>query len=332
MSRSRASRLQALRLHRHGNIRRRGRRASAAGLLIRGPASWLCLAALVLAGCGGHRDARSAPTKAAAAASSAGQTGPSAGATHGYPSSMAVLGHSNATGEDSDPARPHAVIRANSWATGTNPAVNSVYRRILARNPAIRGRNFNLAQPGATVDDLLAQARQAVMLRPAPELFLVQIMDNDIACPATAADYATFRSKLITALGVLSRGAPQSRIFVVSQWGSPTTYWKALRPAQRRQLGGTGPCAFLDPRGGLVPRELRRLETIIHGYEAQLAAGCKHISRCAYDGGAFGRQTDKNEYISEDLNHFTIRGAAAAATIAWAAMKQGGVIADDHAG
>jgi hypothetical protein len=31
---------------------------------------------------------------------------------------------------------------------------------------------------------------------------------------------------------------------------------------------------------------------------------------------------DKNEYISEDLNHFTIKGAAAAAAVAWAAMKQ----------
>ena len=127
------------------------------------------------------------------------------------------------------------------------------------QNPAIKGHNFNLAQPGATVGDLLAQAQQAVALKPAPGLFLVQIMDNDIICPATSGDYTTFRSKLITALGVLARGAPNSCIFVVSQWGSPTTYWKALRPAQRKQFGGTGPCAFLDPRGQLVPKELTRL-------------------------------------------------------------------------
>jgi hypothetical protein len=185
-----------------------------------------------------------------------------------------VLGHSNATGEDSDPAQPHAVIRANSWATGTNPAVNSVYLRILAKNPAIKGHNFNLARPSATVDELLIEAHQAVALKPTPELFLVQIMDNDIVCPATSRDYATFRSKLITALGVLAHGAPHSRIFVVSQWGSPADEWKALRPAQRIQSGGVGLCAFIDPRGRLVPKELARLETIIHGYEAQLAAGC----------------------------------------------------------
>jgi hypothetical protein len=293
--------------------------------LIRGLAP-LCLAALVLAGCGGHRDATSAPNKITSTVGSGHEATSAAAATPGYPSSMAVLGHSNATGEDSDPAQPHAVIRANSWATGTNPAVNSVYLRILAKNPAIRGHNFNLAQPGATVDELLIQAQQAVALKPTPELFLVQIMDNDIVCPATSRDYATFRSKLITALGVLAHGALHSRIFVVSQWGSPADEWKALRPAQRKQEGGVGPCAFIDPRGLLVPKELARLETIIHGYETQLAAGCKRTPRCTYDGGAFGRQVDKNEYISEDLNHFTVKGAAAAAAVAWAAMKQRGVI------
>ena len=288
----------------------------------------LCLATLALAGCGDR--GTSAPQQTITTAGSSRQTTPATTqqvrSTPGYPNSMAVLGHSNATGEDSDPARPHAEIRANSWATGTNPAVNSTYLRILAKNPAIRGHNSNLAQPGATVDDLLVQAQQAVTLTPTPELFLVQIMDNDIACPATSGDYATFRSKLTTALGVLARGAPRAHIFVVSQWGSPTTYWKALRPAQRKQFGGTGPCAFLDPNGRLVPKELVRLETIIHGYEAQLAAACKSVPRCTYDGGAFGRQADKNEYISEDLNHFSIKGAAAAATVAWETMGQRGVI------
>jgi hypothetical protein len=297
----------------------------------------LCLAALVLTGCGAQRGAAPAPSQTTAAVdpgtAATPAAAPPAGATPGYPGSMAVLGHSNATGEDSDPAQPHAMIRANSWATGTNPAVNSIYLRILAKNPAIKGHNYNLAQPSATVDNLLTQARQAVTLKPQPGLFLVQIMDADIVCPATQRDYAAFRAKLTTALGVLARGAPHARIFVVSQWGSPATSWQALRPAQRLQFvagdqggGGTGPCAFIDPRGRLVPKEAARLDTIIHGYEAQLAAGCRRIPRCSYDRGAFGRQVDKNAYISEDLNHFSVQGAAAAAAVAWTAMKQRGVI------
>ena len=51
----------------------------------------------------------------------------------------------------------------------------------------------------------------------------------------------------------------------------------ALATWQRQQFGGIGPCSFLDSRGQLVPKELARLETIIHGYEAQLAAGCQRI-------------------------------------------------------
>ena len=233
---------------------------------VKGLTPALCLAALVLTGCGAQRSAASTPTATTAAVASTPTATPAAAplasATTGYPSSMAVLGHSNATGEDSDPAQPHTVIRANSWATGTNPAVNSVYLRILAKNPAIKSHNYNLAQPSATVDALLLQARQAVTLTPKPGLFLVQIMDADIVCPATHGDYAAFRSRLITALGVLARGAPHARIFVVSQWGSPATSWQALRPAQRLQFvagdqggGGTGPCAFIDPRGRLVPKE-----------------------------------------------------------------------------
>jgi hypothetical protein len=53
-----------------------------------------------------------------------------------------MLGHSNATGEDSDPAQLHVVIHANSWATSTNPAVNSIYLRILAKNIAQPFRCF----------------------------------------------------------------------------------------------------------------------------------------------------------------------------------------------
>jgi hypothetical protein len=116
--------------------------------------------------------------------------------------------------------------------------------------------------------------------------------------------YRARSAGLAKQLGETAAARPQDQVlllpFVVSQWGSPTTYWKALRPAQRQQFGGIGPCSFLDPRGQLVPKELARLETIIHGYEAQLAAGCQRIPRCTYGGGAFGRQVDKNQQITED--------------------------------
>ena len=240
----------------------------------------------------------------------------------GYPDSVLVLGHSGATGESSDPAQPGVEVRENSWATGTNPAVKSLYLRLLSVHPQIKGHNVNLAHGGATVDQLVGQAQEAVALRPTNPLVIIQIMDNDMVCPATGNDYATFESTFVSALKTLDKGLPSSRLFVVSQFGSPATNAKALTPAQRVSAGGTGPCAGIDPRGRLVPKELARLEGIIHQYEARLKAGCLKVSRCRYDEGAFGDVVDRPQYIAPDLNHFSIKGHAQAAAVAWAAMKK----------
>jgi hypothetical protein len=240
----------------------------------------------------------------------------------GYPDSILVLGHSGATGESSDPAQQGVEVRENSWATGTNPAVKSLYLRLLSVHPQIKGHNVNLARGGATVDDLVGQAQEAVALKPENPLVVLQIMDNDIVCPATSNDYAMFESTFVFALKSLDEGLPSSRLFVVSQFGSLATNAKALTPAQRVSAGGTGPCAFLDPRGRLVPKELARLDGTIHQYEARLKAGCLKVSRCRYDEGAFGDVVDRPEYIAPDLNHFSIKGHAQAAAVAWAAMKK----------
>jgi hypothetical protein len=250
---------------------------------------------------------------------------PSAGAAT-YPNSIAVLGHSGATGYDSDPKRPATDVFANSWATGTNPAVNSLYLRIRANNPTIQRHNFNLAQDGATVRKLVGQAQRVVSLRPIPELIVIQIMDADIVCPAKAADWAAFQKTFSQALTTIRRGAPQARIFVVSQFGSPGTYAKALTPAQRVAFGGSGPCDFLDRSGRLVAPRLALLERAIHGYEAQLALACKRVTTCRYDGGAFGRIIDQPQFISHDLNHLSIRGHAKASAVAWSAMKRAGLV------
>jgi hypothetical protein len=277
--------------------------------------AWLlCLAALLLAGCGGDDDTAEKPSR------------PAPKSTDGYPSSIAVLGHSGATGEDSDPDRPGLEVRANSWATGTNPEVNSLYLRILAKNPAIRGHNLNLAQAGASVDQLVLQAEEAVSGDTKPDLFVIQTMDNDIVCPASADDLEAFRSTFVSALRTLAKRAPEAGIFVVSQFGSPATNAKALPPELRLAFGGTGACDFLNVEGRLVPKKLARAEKAIHGYEAQLDAGCGQFDQCHYDGGAWGRIVDKRRFISSDGNHFAVQGHAKAAAVAWAGVKRAGLV------
>src|SRR3954467_12886103 len=83
-----------------------------------------------------------------------------------YPNSIAVLGHSGATGWNSNPHRRNQDAPENSWATGTNPTVNSIYRRILARNPAVRGHNYNLAVAGSDIDEMVSQAQEALPFHP----------------------------------------------------------------------------------------------------------------------------------------------------------------------
>jgi hypothetical protein len=281
-----------------------------------------CLAALSVAGCGSshHSPAPGAATTATRA------WAPHVARTPGYPDSMVVIGHSGATGEDSDPAQPHVEIRANSWATGTNPAVHSVYQRILAKNRAIRGHNFNLDQGGANVEMLLDQARNAIQLKPKPQLVLIQTIDADMACPAHAADYASYHFKLLSVLQVLAHGLPQAKIFIASQLGMPTTEWQTYTLAQRRQAGGTGPCDYLNPEGKVVPSKLARLVRIIRGYETQVKVACAQVPRCSFDGPIYARQVHRRKYISEDLNHLSVAGHAWAARVAWAAMRHTGVV------
>ena len=150
-------------------------------------------------------------------------------ASPAYPDSIAVIGHSFATGEGV--SGPRAFRIRNSWITGDTTAVQSLYSRILARNPAIRGNKFNLAINGADAASMLLQAKKAVGLKPAPELVVVQGIDNDIACDTVS--HKPFEVAFTRVLDVLATGLPEARIFVVSQFGSVPTYIKALTLKQR---------------------------------------------------------------------------------------------------
>ena len=248
-------------------------------------------------------------------------------ASPAYPNAIAAIGHSNTNG--SGVAGPRTNWVHSSWVTGDSPAVQSLYSRILARNPAIRGNKFNLAINGADVASMLLQAKKAVGLKPTPELVVVQGIDNDIACDTVS--HKPFQVAFASVLDVLATGLPDARIFVVSQWGSPATAAKALTLKQRLRAaggsaGGSGPCDFIDAGGAIRPKQLAYLEAVIHRYEAAVATACKAVASCRYDGGAFGRAVDRPEYISTDLSHFSLAGNAKAAAVAWAALKRVGII------
>ena len=248
-------------------------------------------------------------------------------AASAYPSSIAAIGHSDTNGSGVKGPRTNWVH--SSWVTGDSPAVQSVYSRILARNPAIRGNKFNLAINGADAASMLLQAKKAVGLKPAPELVVVHGIDNDIACDTVS--HKPFQTAFARVLETVAAGLPDTRIFVVSQFGSPTTFAKALTIKQRLRLaggsaGGSGPCDFIGRNGAIRPKQLAYLEAVIHRYETAVATACKPVTTCRYDGGAFGRVVDRREWISTDLRHFSLEGNAKAAAVAWSALKRVGFI------
>ena len=134
-------------------------------------------------GCSSSTPSNPVGTPATPAASSA------SGPYTGYPDSIAALGHSLITGEGTG---DESDWTANSWATGTNPKVNSVYLRLHQVNPAIEGHVRNLGTGGADLAALTGQAQTLSQLQPQPELVIIATLDSDITCPASADDFATY--------------------------------------------------------------------------------------------------------------------------------------------
>ena len=202
-----------------------------------------------LTGCGGSgsESASKEPKPAASTPAETATPGPERKWTNGYPNSIAVLGHSGSTGENSDPKQPGVEVRANSWATGTNPEVDSLYSRILEQNPAIKSHNLAFSEGSAGIDQVAEQADELLLTEPKADLIVIQVMDNDMTCPVEPDALADFRARLVVVLENLAQGAPDSRQFLVSQFGSVPTGIKSMTREDRASTGGTGPCDPVTP-------------------------------------------------------------------------------------
>ena len=231
----------------------------------------------------------------------------------GYPDSIAALGHSAVTGEGTEPGVGE--VKANSWATGTNPQVESIYLRVLAEHPGIEGHAVNLGQGSADVTSLAAQARTLIGEEPQPELVLIATLDADITCPASQYDLDTYGESLGDVLQELSEEMPASRFFITSQISSPRREAEIYTHEERASLGGTGPCAFIDPDGDVVPEELERLEGAIAAYKDEVTAACAQTDRCTTDQSGTG-WTMQAEY-SDDIDHLNLEGQARWAEHVW---------------
>jgi hypothetical protein len=253
-----------------------------------------------------------------------------------YPNAIVVLGDGGAAGHASDPAHTFRDAPENSWATGTNPAVDSVYSRILAVNPAVRGHNVNLARDDLTSAGFTAQLHRAIALNPKPDLVIVELGDRAGAtCDGhDAAHYAEFRAEWNAGLQTLTTGLPHARIFVVSPWGgsygsswgsfdSYVKYLDGLSEGARLQHAGKRLCQFVEsPSGRVVPARVAYMKKTWASYEAQKAAACARFPQCHYDGGVAERIAVTAADVAPGGGYPTIQGNAELAAAEWAVLSR----------
>ena len=238
----------------------------------------LALLAVVAIACDGAGNAGSEPVDP-----------PAGGKPGSYPSSMAALGDSITAGVGS--CLSFVACTRNSWSTGSSSSVESHYRRILAKNPKIKGNADNFAEPGAEADALAGQADRAVDAK--AQYVTILIGAND-ACARRVRDMtpvATFRKEVDRGLRRLRKGLPKARVLVVS---IPDLYrlWQVGREDERAAGvwadGGICPSMLAAPTSTADADEerRRRVRDRIDAYNDELREACDaYGKRCRWDGG-----------------------------------------------
>lgn len=247
-----------------------------------------------------------------------------AGAQPALPRSMAAVGDSLTRASGSG-ERYFADNTANSWATGSNPAVNSVALRIATRNPALAGNVYNLARYGARMSDLRAQVEVANAV--GAEYVTVLVGGNDVCALTEAAmtPVDTFRTQFADAMAALANGSPQARVLVMSI-PDPTRLLPLFRENPRALLvwDAFDVCqtALARPASD-APADVARRERVrqrVADYNRQLAEVCTQYAQCRYDGGAvFNGALEAADVSPFDYFHLSARGQARLAEAGWAA-------------
>lgn len=234
---------------------------------------------------------------------------------------IVAIGHSGLTGEYSNPEHADVSWPPNSWATGTNPDVDSIYLRMVKVLPETKDHVVDAAVGGSKIEDMIGQARNALAAVPTPRLAIIQAIDNDIRCDGTDDRHVPeFGTTLAKILDAIQTASPDTDVLVVSQIGRPAGYAAAIatRPAVAKSMGGTGMCDFFDEAGKLDTTKLATLTGIIEQYEAEQARVCARFARCHTDDGVFTTfKDDIHDLIEGDWNHLTVHGLSRAAKLMW---------------
>ena len=244
----------------------------------------------------------------------------SSAALAAYPNSMAATGDS-ITRAFNTCSFPFTDCPANSWATGTEAAVNSFYLRILERNAAIRGNLFNDARSGARMADLSGQVTNVVTQR--AEYATVEMGANDVCTGSeeSMTSVASFRTSFEGAMRTLTERLPSTRISIGSipniyqLWSllhtnrSAVSTWNALSICQSMLRNPTSTSREDEERRLRVQR--REVE-----FNGVLRSVCAGYANCQYDNDTgYEYRFEAAEVNTRDYFHPSVRGQATIARI-----------------
>ena len=214
---------------------------------------------------------------------------------------------------------------ANSWSTGTSSTVNSHYRRILALNPGISGRNYNDAVSGARMVELAGQM-QAVAARNVG--YVTVLMGGNDVCRDSEAQMTSvqaFHDQFAAGMNAISASGSQPLVYVVS---IPNVYnlWAVLKDnaSARTAWSVYGVCQSMlaNPQSTAqadVDRRARVAQRDVD-FNAQLASVCALYPRCRFDGNAvFNTPLIAADISTRDYFHPSVAGQAKLASVSWQA-------------
>jgi lysophospholipase L1-like esterase len=247
-----------------------------------------------------------------------------AGAATAPPNSIASLGDSITRGFNA--CGWYVDCPSRSYSTGSDSAVNSQYLRILAKNAAIYGHNYNDAKTGAKASAMPGQMSTAVGQQVQYVTMLIGANDACTSSESTMTSVTTFRASIDSALATLKSGLPDTSIEVIS---IPDIYqlWKVghTNAGALTAWSAYGICQSLLYRANSTSStdeaRRQRVRQRVIDFNTQLAQACTaYGSNCRFDGNAvFSYPFALSEVSTWDYFHPNSTGQAKLAGITYAA-------------
>lgn len=247
------------------------------------------------------------------------------------PTAMAAVGDSITRAFDSGAFGDDPM---SSWSTGTAPALQSHYQRLLQRGAPLSGHERNDAVTGARMADLYKE--MAVVTTQHVDYVTVLAGANDVCADSESAmtSVAAFAIQFRVAMLLLRAGSPEALVYVVS---IPDIYnlWSVMKDDGNARLvwGVFGICqSMLANPLSIAPADVARRARVrqrLIDFNAALRRICRQefAATCRDDhGAAFLTRFGAADVSTLDYFHPSVAGQTKLAAVTWAAGYWG-----DHA-